>query len=355
MSSSIVIAIDAMGGDHGPEATIPGAALALVEAPDARFIFVGDGPRITALAAREPSLAGRYEIVHTNQVIGNNEKPSSALRNGRQSSLRLAIDAVGDGKAGGIVSAGNTGALMATAKMVLKTLPGIKRPAIASVLPSMRGPVVMLDLGANIECDAEVLVQFALLGAVFARVVRGYENPSVGLLNVGSEEMKGHEELREASSVLSQVQFPGRYFGFVEGNDIPLGTVDVVVTDGFTGNIALKVAEGVGKLAGSYVKEAFMTSWTTKLAGVLASVSLNKVKRRMDPRYYNGGMFLGLGGICVKSHGSMDKIGFAQAIVLAANLVERDYNSRVALEVQQLVNQAAFSSRPCPWRTGLER
>ena len=333
-----------MGGDFGPAAIVPAAALALAEAPDIRFIFFGDERRISALLDREPRLKAASSIVHTDKVIASDEKPSAALRSGKDSSMRLAIEAVRDGKAGGIVSAGNTGALMATAKIVLKCLPGISRPAIASVFPGVRSETVVLDLGANINCDAEILIQFAVLGAVYARVVRGINNPTVGLLNVGSEDMKGHDQLRAASTILAQVQFPGKYIGFVEGNDIPEGSVDVVVTDGFTGNVALKIAEGVGHLTTHFVREAFESSLLAKLGALIASGALRKVKRRMDSRFYNGGMFLGLSGICVKSHGGMDKTGFSRAILLAAGLVRQGYNTRVAQEIDQLMHQESFIS-----------
>jgi glycerol-3-phosphate acyltransferase PlsX len=333
-----------MGGDFGPPAVVPAAALALAEAPDIRFIFFGDEKRINALIDKAPGLRAASTVVHTDKVIASDEKPSAALRSGKDSSMRLAIDAVKDGRAGGIVSAGNTGALMATAKIVLKTLPGIDRPAIASVLPGIKKESVVLDLGANISCDAEILVQFAVLGAVYARIVRGISNPTVGLLNVGSEDMKGHDQLRAASSILSQVKFPGQYVGFIEGNDIPEGKVDVVVTDGFTGNVALKVAEGVGNLTSHIVRDAFKSSPIAMLGAFIASGALKKAKHKMDPRFYNGGMFLGVNGICVKSHGGMDKYGFSRAILLAASLTRQGYNTRVAAEIDQLMHQESFIS-----------
>lgn len=342
MSPEQTIALDAMGGDFGPEAIVPAASLALAEVPGTHFIFFGDEKRIRPLLDRDSKLKAVSSIVHTDKVIAPDEKPSAALRTGKDSSMRLAIDAVKEGKAGSVVSGGNTGALMATAKIVLKTLPGINRPAIASVFPTLKGETVMLDLGANISCDAEILVQFAVLGAVYARVVRGIENPTVGLLNVGSEEMKGHDQLRAASSILSQVQFPGRYYGFIEGNDIPEGKVDVVVTDGFTGNVALKVAEGVGQLTRKYLREAINSSPLAMLGAFLARGALKRASRKMDPRTHNGGMFLGLAGICVKSHGSMDKYGFARAIIVAARLVNQGYNDRVAKEIDQLMHQESF-------------
>jgi phosphate acyltransferase len=339
------IALDVMGGDYGPSAVIPAAAMALKEyGSNLRFLLVGDEGQIKPLLEKYSALKDASEIIHTDKVVSSTEKPSAALRSGRDSSMRLAIEAVKNQDAESIVSAGNTGALMAMSKMVLKCLPGINRPAIASVFPSVAGKTVMLDLGANVRCDAEILVQFALLGAVYARAVQGITNPSVALLNVGSEEIKGPENVRAAAAILSSVEFPGNFCGFVEGDDIPLGTVDVVVTDGFTGNIALKIAEGVGSMAGHFLKEEFKSSPLAMLGGLLANGALKRTKKRTDPRFYNGGMFLGLGGICVKSHGSMDAYGFSRAILVAADLVEHGFNERVAHEIEQLMSQESFFS-----------
>jgi glycerol-3-phosphate acyltransferase PlsX len=350
MVNDQTIALDAMGGDFGPEVIVPAAELALIQhkalhpSDRIRFLFYGDERRIIPLLRERPELAGISEIRHTDKMIGNEEKPSDALRRGKDSSMRLAIDAVRTGEADSIVSAGNTGALMATAKMVLKCLPGITRPAIASVFPTQNGTTVMLDLGANINCDAEILVQFAVLGAVYARVFKNIDKPTVGLLNVGEEAMKGPEQVRAAATILATVEFPGRYAGFVEGDDITGGKVDVVVTDGFTGNIALKVAEGVGKMTGSFIKQAFGESLLAKIGYIFARGALQGMKQRLDPRFYNGGMFLGLNGICVKSHGGMDAFGFSRAILVAANLVREGYNQRVAHEIEQLMEQETFIS-----------
>lgn len=342
-SENQTIALDAMGGDFGPEVVVPAAAAALEElGGKVEFIFFGDENRIKPLLGKYDALQNVSRVRHTDKMIANDEKPSVALRTGRESSMRLAIDAVKEGQADSIVSAGNTGALMATAKMVLKCLPGINRPAIASVFPTMKDDTVMLDLGANLACDAEILVQFALLGAVYARTVSGVARPSVGILNVGSEDMKGPESVREAAAILSHVEFPGEFTGFVEGNDIPMGTVNVVVTDGFTGNVALKVAEGVGDLSAGFFKEALSSTILSRLGALLAMGALKKVKQRIDPRFYNGGMFLGLNGICVKSHGGMDAYGFSRAIIVAANLVAQGYNKKVATEVEQLMSQESF-------------
>lgn len=345
MSNSLIIALDAMGGDFGPEVVVPAAATALEElGGQVRFQFYGREAEIRKFLNNHSALIAVSDVIHTDKAITSHEKAATALRSGRDSSMRLAIDAVKDGRAHAVVSAGNTGALMATAKMVLKCLPGISRPAIASVFPTKTGDVVMLDLGANVVCDAEILTQFAVLGAVYARVVKGVSTPTVGLLNIGSEDMKGNDDVRAAAAILSSIKFPGRYHGFVEGDDIPMGTVDVVVTDGFTGNVAIKVAEGVGHLTNDLLKEAFLSTPLAKLGAMLAYGSLKRMKKKLDPRAYNGGMFLGLNGICVKSHGGMNAYGFSRAIMVAANLVKNDYNRRVAQEIEQVMNQESFFS-----------
>src|SRR4051812_49412518 len=236
-----------MGGDHAPEMVVAGADMARLRCPEIDYLFFGDEQRIKPLLANLPDLERISTIHHTSDAVSNDAKPSVALRGGRNSSMRLAIDAVAQGKAACVVSAGNTGALMAMAKFVLKTLPGIDRPAIASFFPTLKGESVMLDLGANVECDADNLVQFAVMGDVFARTVLGLQQPTVGLLNVGSEELKGHEAVRAASARLRGAGSPIHFYGFIEGNDIAAGTVDVIVTDGFTGNVAIKTAEGTAK------------------------------------------------------------------------------------------------------------
>ena len=341
MTHSQTIALDAMGGDFGPDVIVPGAAAALGKIEGARFLFFGDAAKIAPVLDKYPALKAASEIIHTDKKISGSDKPSAAIRASKDTSMRLAIEAVRDGKADSVVSAGNTGALMALSKMILKTLPGIERPAIASIFPTMGNPTVMLDLGANLECDSNVLVQFAILGAVYARVVMNIEVPTVGLLNVGTEDMKGHEEVRGAAAILSSIQFKGKYHGFIEGNDITKGTVDVVVTDGFTGTVALKTAEGVGKLTSRFLKDAFKSSPLAMLGYVLASGAMNKVKKRMDPARYNGGMFLGLNGVAVKSHGGSDVVGTENAILVAANLVQNGFNRRVANEMGRVMDQEA--------------
>lgn len=338
------IAIDAMGGDFGPSVTVPAAANALKRLKNTKFLIFGDENIIKPVLAEHVDLKKHAEVIHTTIAIASTDKPSTALRNGKGSSMRLAIEAVKEGRADGIVSAGNTGALMVMAKLILKSLPGIHRPAIASVMPTTTGKTVVLDLGANLVCDAEVLTQFALLGSVYARVVQGIPNPTVGLLNVGTEEMKGHEEIRAAAEILSNVKFPGRYYGFIEGNDITKGTVDVVVTDGFTGNVALKTAEGVGKLSKHFLTEAFKSSPLAILGYLLAMGAIKRMKDKVDPRKYNGGMFLGVNGICVKSHGNSDVMGTENAILVAADLITNGFNKRVADEIELLMSQESFVS-----------
>ena len=320
MSREITIAVDAMGGDQAPDMVLKGADMALQRHPDLNFLMFGQEDAIRPLLAKLPKLAQAVSFQHTSEVVLGDAKPSLALRAGRQSSMRMAIDAVADERADGIVSAGNTGALMAMSKFVLKTLPGIDRPAIASFFPTQRGESVMLDLGANVECDAENLVQFALLGNAFARTVLGLVEPTVGLLNVGSEEVKGNDAVRAASLRLRSTWSPIRFYGFVEGDDIAAGTVDVVVTDGFTGNIAVKTAEGTAKLFSEFLASAFHYSLLAQVGYLFARGALRKLRVRIDPRRYNGAVFLGLGGIAVKSHGSTDALGFANAIGVAVDM-----------------------------------
>ena len=336
MSQRLVLSIDAMGGDKAPEMAIQGCELAEERFPFVGFLLFGDEARIAPLVAASKLDPAKHKIVHTDDAVAGDAKPSIALRSGRKSSMRLAIDAVRDGESAGVVSAGNTGALMAMAKFVLKTLPGIDRPAIASLFPTMRGESVMLDLGANVQCGADNLVQFAIMGEVFARTVLGLAQPSVGLLNVGSEDMKGHDELRAAAAWLRNTHLPIEFRGFIEGDDVPAGTVDVIVTDGFTGNVALKIAEGTSKLYSSFLKGAFQSSFLAKLGYLLAGSALKKVRLRTDPRRYNGAMFVGLNGIVVKSHGGTDALGFANAIGVAVDMVTHGLNEKIKSELAHL-------------------
>lgn len=329
MSATITIALDAMGGDRAPDMVVRGANIALTRYPQAEFILFGAEGRIRPLLAKLPKLAPRVTIQHTDEVVTGDAKPSVALRTGRRTSMRLAIDAVASGRAHCVVSAGNTGALMVMAKMGLKTLPGIDRPAMASFFPTRRGECVMLDLGANIECDAENLVQFALMGDVFARTVLGLQQPTVGLLNVGSEELKGNDAVRGAGARLRGAGSPIRFHGFIEGDDIAAGTVDVVVTDGFTGNVAIKTAEGTARMFSTFLRSAFRSSLVARLGYLLAGPSLRKLRERLDPRRYNGAVFLGLEGIAVKSHGGADALGFANAVGVAVDLQVNGYLDKI--------------------------
>ncbi|GBD43209.1 Phosphate acyltransferase [bacterium HR40] len=334
----MTIALDAMGGDRAPGIVVDGAALALRERPDLRFLLIGDRARIEPLLVRHRRLSAAVELVHTSEAVAADAKPSLALRQGRQSSMRLAIDAVKDGRAAAAVSAGNTGALMAMSKFVLKTLPGIDRPAIAAVVPARRRPVVMLDLGANVDCTAQHLFEFAVMGEAYARAALGVDRPSVGLLNVGTEDIKGHEAVRDAAALIRDSGLGIDYRGFVEGTDIPEGTVDVVVTDGFTGNVALKVAEGAVRLMASSLGDAFRASLRAKLGYLFVSPALRALRQRFDPRLYNGAMFVGLAGIVVKSHGGTDAIGFSHAIGSAVRLVEEGTNDRITAEMRKIAS-----------------
>jgi glycerol-3-phosphate acyltransferase PlsX len=344
VTQRISIALDAMGGDQAPRIVLKGAAKALERFPTVQFRLYGAEDKMVPLLAKLPKLKAAATLHHTDEVVTNEAKPSVALRAGRRSSMRLALDAVAAGEADGMVSAGNTGALMAMAKFVLKTLPGIDRPAIASIFPTLRGESVMLDLGANVECDAENLVQFAVMGDAFARCVLGLPQPTVGLLNVGSEEMKGHEAVREAAARLRAPGTPLAFHGFIEGNDITAGTVDVIVTDGFTGNVALKTAEGTTKLFGEYLRQAFRSSVVARAGYFLASGALRKMRARIDPRRYNGAMFLGLNGIAVKSHGGADALSFANAISVAVDMHVNGFRHQIRDELARLAPAPAAAA-----------
>ena len=336
MSERIVVALDAMGGDHAPEMVVKGAAIARERFPDIHFLLFGVESRITPLLETLPALAGCVTVKHTDNFISGDAKPSTALRSGRNSSMRLALDAVASGEARYMVSAGNTGALMAMAKYALKTLPGIDRPAIASFFPTRRGESVMLDLGANVECDAENLVQFALMGEVFARTTLGLTRPSVGLLNIGSEQLKGNDAVRGAAMRLRAPGCPINFRGYVEGDDIAAGTADVIVTDGFTGNVALKTAEGTAKLFGEYVRAVLTNSIMAKLGYVFVAPALRRLRDRLDVRRYNGAVFLGLEGIAVKSHGGTDELGFANAIGVGADMCINGFLDKIRDEIAQM-------------------
>jgi phosphate acyltransferase len=346
LSARITIALDAMGGDRAPEMVMKGASIALQRVPTLHFLLFGIEGRLASGVATLPGLKDHCTIRHTDEVVTGEARPSIALRTGRRSSMRLAIDAAAAGEADCVVSAGNTGALMAMAKYGLGMLAGIDRPAMASFFPTQRGETVFLDLGANVECDAENLVQFALLGEVFARTVLGLQHPTVGLLNVGSEEMKGHDAVRAAAHRLRAPGMPISFQGFVEGDGIAAGAVDVVVTDGFTGNIALKTAEGTARLFSEYLRGSFRHSLAARLGYLLAHRPLRKLRARLDPRGYNGAVFLGLDGICVKSHGGADALGFANAVGVAVDMKVNGFLDKLRDGIARLNEVSTVPSKP---------
>ena len=309
---TITLAVDAMGGDYGPSVTIPASINALSKYDQLHIILVGDKELIQTELQKNKYTNTRLSIQHASEVVEMDESPQSALKNKKDSSMRVAINLIKEEKAQACVSAGNTGALMATARYVLKMLPGIDRPAIASSLPSQKGTTYMLDLGANTDCTAENLLQFAVMGAMLVSSVTGNPKPSVGLLNIGSEDMKGNEVVRQAGELLRRSHL--NFYGNVEGNDIFKGTTDVVVCDGFVGNVALKTAEGIAQLMGRFLTQEFKRNWITKSMAFVSLLVLNRFKKRLDPRRYNGASFLGLKGIVVKSHGGADSYSFFYAI-----------------------------------------
>jgi len=312
---TITLAVDAMGGDHGPKVTIPASINALSKYDQLHIILVGDKELIQKELQKNKYTNTRLTIQHATEVVEMDESPQSALKNKKDSSMRVAINLIKEEKAQACVSAGNTGALMATARYVLKMLPGIDRPAIASSLPSQKGTTYMLDLGANTDCTAEHLLQFAVMGAMLVSSVTGNPKPSVGLLNIGAEDIKGNEIVKEAGELLRRSHL--NFYGNVEGNDIFKGTTDVVVCDGFVGNVALKTAEGIAQLMGRFLTQEFKRNWITKLMAFVSLLVLNRFKKRLDPRRYNGASFLGLKGIVVKSHGGADSYSFFFAIQTA--------------------------------------
>lgn len=328
-----------MGGDHGPSVVVAGVRdyIRRYGGEGVRFVLHGDEQAIARELTRCRLSGEVCEVRHTDKVVAMDEKPAQAMRRGKGSSLWNAIEQVKTGEAGAVVSAGNTGALMAISKLILRmSAPGLERPAIVASWPTFRGVTAVLDVGANIDSDAEQLVEFAIMGEAFQSAVHGVERPSVGLLNVGSEDMKGHEEVREAHRILREGAFGIAYHGFVEGDDIAKGTVDVVVTDGFTGNIALKTAEGTARFVGALLKEALTSGLQSKIGALIAFPALRKMRRRMDPSAVNGGPLLGLNGIVVKSHGGADAAGFGNAIRIAVDLARSDYMTKVGAGLQRL-------------------
>lgn len=335
---SITIALDAMGGDYGPSVVVPAALSVLKDINDLELILVGDQQALLDLLKQHGAdVSPRLQIKHTTQLVAMDELPSIALRTKKDSSMRVAINLVQDGSASACVSAGNTGALMATARFVLKTLPGIDRPAIISSLPTMTGHTHMLDLGANVDSSADVLFQFAVMGSVLTQAVDNIPSPKVGLLNIGAEEIKGNERVKEAARILAQKDI--NYVGYVEGDDIFKGTVDVVVCDGFVGNVALKTTEGVAKMIAHFMRQKFSRNLFSKLAGLVAMPVLKALKEKIDPRRYNGASLVGLNGIVVKSHGSADAFAFSNAIKEAVLEVKKSVPEKISQQLENLLTE----------------
>ncbi len=335
MADTIKISLDAMGGDKGPEVVIPGAALALERRPDIRFSIFGQDSVVLPLLESYPALKRASVFHHCDISVAMDAKPSQALRQGRwRSSMWRSLEAVKAKEADVAVSAGNTGALMAMSKFCLRTMANIERPAIAAIWPTMRGESIVLDVGATIGADAQQLIDFSILGGAMARALFGIERPSVGLLNIGVEEVKGLEEVRTAGRLLRDAELPSlEYAGFVEGDDLGKGTVDVVVTEGFAGNIALKTAEGTAKQIGEYLRSAMNRTFMAKLGYLLAKSAFDRLREKMDPRKVNGGVFLGLNGIVIKSHGGTDSEGFASAVEMAYDMARNDLLHKIAQDL----------------------
>ncbi len=336
----ITVAIDAMGGDHGPHVTIPAALKALKADNELNIVLVGLTDVIEAeLKSLKVNTSPRLRIHHASEVVTMDEQPQSALKNKKDSSMRVAINLVKSGEASACVSAGNTGALMATARFVLKTLPGIDRPAIAGIFPCQKGKTYILDLGANADCTAEQLLQFAVMGSMLVSCVENKENPTVGLLNIGSEDIKGNEVVKQTGELLRASHL--NFYGNIEGNDIFKGTTDVVVCDGFVGNVTLKAAEGLLQMMGRFLSQEFKRNWFTKLLGLACKPVLNAFKKRIDPRRYNGASFLGLRGIVVKSHGGADSFAFLNAIHTAIEESRSGVLKRITqqLEIEHMQSQ----------------
>ena len=335
MTKSIHLSLDAMGGDYAPEIVVEGAAQSKIRYPNLKFSFVGNEEKIIPLINSLDILKNSI-IIHTNEFIDANEKPSIAVRKGKNSSMGMAIQLVKSGKADALVSAGNTGALMAMSKLILRPMDGITRPAIAAYFPTIVGESCMLDLGANLECDAKNLVQFAFMGQAFANIVMGVKDPLVSLLNIGEEEQKGLDYIREASKILISLNEQINYRGFIEGDKIAQGLSDVIISDGFSGNVSLKTAEGTALLVTSYLKKALSSSLSSKIGYLFAKKAINNFRLQMDPRKYNGAVFLGLNGIAVKSHGGTDAFGFANAIGVAVDMVRYNFISNLKDKISKI-------------------
>src|SRR5471032_74122 len=346
MPQKVRIALDAMGGDIGASVVVPGAAISLSRHPDTEFLLFGDSVLIEPQLARHPALKAASRVIHTDVAVSMNDKPSQALRHGRKtSSMWLAIDAVKRGDAGVAVSAGNTGALMAMARFCLRTLPGVDRPAIAAVWPTMRGDSVVLDLGATIGGDAHHLVALALMGSAMASVLFDLERPTVGLLNIGVEEIKGREEIREAAELLRALNLPQfEYIGFVEADGIGQGAADVIVTEGFSGNIALKATEGTARQINHFLRAAMSRTWRSRIGYLFAKNAFKSLRDKLDPSKSNGSVVLGLNGIVVKSHGGTDADGFAYAVDVGYEMVRHDLLNKI----NQMLNRDGSALPPAP-------
>jgi glycerol-3-phosphate acyltransferase PlsX len=341
---SLTISIDAMGGDFGPSVTVPAALACLKENSALALILVGDEAVLEPLLVQAfPVYGNRLHIQHASQQVDMDEPPSKALKNKKDSSMRVAINLVHQGRADACVSAGNTGALMATARFVLKMLNGIDRPAIISTLPSIYGHTHMMDLGANVDCTAEHLFQFAVMGNELVKAIENIDSPRIGLLNIGEEAMKGNEQVKTAAKLLENSTL--NYIGYVEGNSINAGNtkVDLIVCDGFVGNVSLKSIEGAAKMIGTTLKQAFSKNWLTKLAAVVAYPVLKSFKQRIDPRLYNGASFLGLRGLVIKSHGGADVLAFKTAIKLAEVEVQQNVIQKITQQVEASLAQRTLS------------
>lgn len=338
VAEELTLALDAMGGDRGPEEVLRGAELALKRRIAAKFLIFGDSERLEPVLSALPNLRAASELRHAETTIAMDEKPSQALRRGRDSSMWAAISAVKDGAAQAVVSSGNTGALMAMAKVRLRMIEGVDRPAIAALWPRKVDRAVVLDVGANVEADAKQLVDFAIMGEAFYRAITGAPKPAVGLLNVGSEELKGHGVIRAAAEILRSADPEMNFRGFVEGTDIGASDVDVVVTDGFTGNIALKTAEGTARLVADFMRDAFTRNLIAKLGALFMAPSLKSLRHQMDPNRVNGGVFLGLKGVVVKSHGGAESSGVASAIALAADLARSQFMNEIETTVARVMS-----------------
>ncbi|RTL50339.1 MAG: phosphate acyltransferase PlsX [Bradyrhizobiaceae bacterium] len=331
MAQKVRIALDAMGGDVGAPVVVPGAGLSLMRHPDTEFLLFGDSAKINAELDAHPAMKAASRVIHTDVAVTMEEKPSQALRRGRKvSSMWLALDAVKRGEADVAVSAGNTGALMAMARFNLRMLPGIDRPAIACAWPTLRGESVVLDVGASIGADAQHLASLAIMGSAMARVLFDLERPTVGLLNIGVEEVKGVEEVRAAAELLRAMNLPElEFIGFVEGDGIGKGDADVIVTEGFSGNIALKTAEGTARQIAEYLRSAMSRTWRSRIGYLFARAAFSALREKMDPRKVNGGVFLGLNGVVIKSHGGTDVVGFASAVDVGYDMVRYDLLNKI--------------------------